>query len=138
MAALISERNTTQLRGDARVEPLAAAVKVWKGGLLMRNAASFVTKGATATGCIGIGRAEATVDNTADAAGRLRSNIAEAFSALPIPAGRMPLHRPISASCAISLTIRWWRKPTAPALARPPVSWTESGKAPSGFARMRR
>lgn len=69
MAALTSERNTTQLRGDTRVGPLAASVKVWKGGILMRNAAGFVTKGATATGCIGIGRAEATVDNSAGAAG---------------------------------------------------------------------
>lgn len=69
MAALTSERNTTQLRGDMRVELLAAAVKVWKGGLLMRNAAGFVTRGATAPGCVGIGRAEATVDNSAGAAG---------------------------------------------------------------------
>lgn len=69
MAALTSERNTTQLRGDTRMEPMAAAMKVWKGGMLMRNAAGFVTKGATATGCIGIGRAEATVDNSAGVAG---------------------------------------------------------------------
>ena len=69
MAALTSERNTTQLRGDTRVEPMAAAVKVWKGGILMRNAAGFVTKGGAATGCIGIGRAEATVDNSTGAAG---------------------------------------------------------------------
>ena len=69
MAALTQERNTTQLRGETRVEPLAASVKVWKGSLLMRNAAGFVTRGATATGCIGIGRAETTVDNSAGAAG---------------------------------------------------------------------
>lgn len=30
----------------------------------MRNAAGFLTKGATATGCVGVGRAEKTVDNT--------------------------------------------------------------------------
>ncbi|MDR0810034.1 MAG: hypothetical protein LBE86_13065 [Gemmobacter sp.] len=69
MAALTSERNTIQLRGDSRVAPLAAAVKVWKGGILMRNAAGFVTKGAVAAGCIGIGRTEATVDNSAGTAG---------------------------------------------------------------------
>jgi hypothetical protein len=69
MTALTSERNTTQLRGDTRVQPVAAAVKVWKGGIVMRNAAGYVTKGATATGCIGIGRSEATVDNSAGAAG---------------------------------------------------------------------
>lgn len=68
MAALISERNTIQLRGDTRVEPMAAAVKVWKGSILMRNAAGLITKGATATGCIAVGRAEETVDNTGGAA----------------------------------------------------------------------
>lgn len=35
----------------------------------MRNAAGLLTKGATATGCFGVGRAEATVDNSAGAAG---------------------------------------------------------------------
>lgn len=30
----------------------------------MRNAAGFLTRGATATGCVGVGRAEKTVDNT--------------------------------------------------------------------------
>ena len=37
----------------------------------MRNAAGYLTKVATATGCMGVGRAEATVDNTAGAAGAL-------------------------------------------------------------------
>ena len=69
MSALTSERNTTQQRGETRVEPLAAAVKVWKGGILMRNAAGFVTKAAPAAGCIGLGRAEATADNGAGLAG---------------------------------------------------------------------
>ncbi|MDR0809137.1 MAG: hypothetical protein LBE86_08450 [Gemmobacter sp.] len=53
----------------SRIAPLAAAVKVWKGGILMRNAAGLVTGGATATGCVGIGRTETTVDNSARAAG---------------------------------------------------------------------
>ena len=64
MVALTTERNTRQRMGDLRVEPVAATVKIWNGSLIMRNAAGFLTKGATATGCVGVGRAEKTVDNT--------------------------------------------------------------------------
>ena len=53
--------------------PLAAAVKVFMGPVLnrglLRNAAGYLTKGATAVGCFGVGRAEAPVDNSAGAAG---------------------------------------------------------------------
>lgn len=69
MVALTPERNTRLRIGDLRVEPAAAAVKIWGGSLVMRNAAGFLTKGATAVGCVGVGRAERTVDNTAGAAG---------------------------------------------------------------------
>ena len=64
MVALTSERNTRARLGDLRVEPMAATVKIWGGSLVMRNAAGYLTKGATSTGCIGVGRAERTVDNT--------------------------------------------------------------------------
>lgn len=64
MVALTTERNTRLRIGDLRVEPVAATVKIWNGSLIMRNAAGFLTKGATATGCVGVGRAEKTVDNT--------------------------------------------------------------------------
>jgi hypothetical protein len=63
MVALTAERNTRLRLGDLRVEPMAATVKIWSGSLVMRNAAGFLTKGATATGCVGVGRAERTVDN---------------------------------------------------------------------------
>lgn len=46
-------------------------MKIWGGSLIMRNAAGYLTKGATATGCVGVGRAEKTVDNTAGANGAL-------------------------------------------------------------------
>lgn len=69
MTALNNERNTAARVGDARVDPMAASVKVFAGSLVMRNAAGHVTKGATATGCIGIGRAAFTVDNSGGAAG---------------------------------------------------------------------
>jgi hypothetical protein len=68
MVALTTDRNTTARLGDTRVDPVAAAVKVWAGSIVMRNAAGLLTKGATATGGVGVGRAEATVDNLADAA----------------------------------------------------------------------
>jgi hypothetical protein len=64
MVALNAERNTAQRMGDLREEPVAATVKIWAGSLVMRNAAGYLTKGATATNCVGVGRAEATVDNT--------------------------------------------------------------------------
>jgi hypothetical protein len=64
MVALTSERNTRLRIGDLRVEQMAATVKIWGGSLVMRNAAGYLTKGATATGCVGVGRAEKTVDNT--------------------------------------------------------------------------
>lgn len=64
MVALSTERNTRARIGDLRVEPMAASVKIWGGSLVMRNAAGYLTKGATATGCVGVGRAEKTVDNT--------------------------------------------------------------------------
>jgi len=64
MVALTSERNKRTRIGDLRVEPMAATVKIWGGSLVMRNAAGYLAKGATATGCVGVGRAEKTVDNT--------------------------------------------------------------------------
>lgn len=69
MVALTSERNTKTRLGDLRHDALAAAVKVFTGSIVMRNAAGYLTKGATATGCFGLGRAEETVDNGAGAAG---------------------------------------------------------------------
>ena len=71
MVALTSERNTRLRIGDLRLEPVAAAVKIFGGSLVMRTAAGYLTKGATATGCIGVGRAEKTVDNSAGALGAL-------------------------------------------------------------------
>jgi hypothetical protein len=70
MVALTSERNTRLRIGDLRVEQMAATIKIWGGSLVMRNAAGYLTNGATATGCVGVGRAEKTVDNTG-AAGAL-------------------------------------------------------------------
>lgn len=71
MVALTTECNTRNRLGDLRVDPVAAAIKIWGGSLVMRNAAGYLTKGAVATGCVGVGPAEKTVDNTAGAVGAL-------------------------------------------------------------------
>lgn len=69
MVALTADRNTSARIGDMRVDPVAAAVRVWAGSIVMRNAAGLLTKGAVAVGGVGVGRAESTVDTTAGAAG---------------------------------------------------------------------
>lgn len=77
MTALTSDRNTRARVGVTRVEGLAAAVKVWAASIAMRNAAGYITKGATATGCAGVGRAEGLADNTGGAAGALTVEYAQ-------------------------------------------------------------
>jgi len=69
MTALTAGRNTPQIAGEIRNGRLAASTAVFAGSLLMRNAAGFVVKGATATGLVGIGRAEDAGDNSAGSAG---------------------------------------------------------------------
>ncbi|MGK7664252.1 MULTISPECIES: hypothetical protein [unclassified Marinovum] len=72
MPALTDNRNTPQ-RLDPAPAPrrggVAASQKIFAGALVMRNAAGFLVKGATATGLVGAGRAEALVDNSAGSAG---------------------------------------------------------------------
>lgn len=55
---LTSDRNTPQALGDIRSGGVAAATTIYAGAITMRNAAGFLTKGATATGLVGVGRAE--------------------------------------------------------------------------------
>lgn len=55
MAQLTADRNTPRLEGDERVGGLAAAQVIYAGAILMRNAAGYLTEGATATGSIGAG-----------------------------------------------------------------------------------
>ena len=71
MAALITDRNTPSYLGDMRKGPLAATIKVFAGSILMRNAAGYLTKGATATAAFGVGVAQDQIDNLAGAAGAL-------------------------------------------------------------------
>lgn len=69
MTALAADRLTPFRMNDFRSGPVAANVKIFAGALVMRNAAGYLTKGATATGAVGCGRAEAVADNTGGAAG---------------------------------------------------------------------
>lgn len=55
---LTSDRNTPQAIGDIRSGGVAAATTIFAGAIVMRNATGFLTKGATATGLVGVGRAE--------------------------------------------------------------------------------
>lgn len=56
--ALAQDRNTPEMIGADRQGGLAASVQVYAGAIVMRNAAGYLTKGATATGLVGVGRAE--------------------------------------------------------------------------------
>ena len=74
MVALNTGRNTKMRLGDIRNDLVAASVKIFGGSIIMRNAAGYLTKGAVATGCFGVGRAEETVDNSAGGVGALGLN----------------------------------------------------------------
>ena len=71
MVALTKDRNTPRLQGDDRSGPVAAATTLFAGALVMRNAAGHLVEGQTATGLVGVGRAEERVDNSGGAAGDL-------------------------------------------------------------------
>ncbi len=58
MVALTENRSTLQLQSGDRMGLLGASQTIYAGALLMRNASGHVVKGATATGCVGVGRAE--------------------------------------------------------------------------------
>lgn len=68
--ALTADRNTPRMEGDLR-QGAMDAVKVFAGALVMRNVAGYLTKGQTALGLRGVGRAEKQVDNSGGSAGDL-------------------------------------------------------------------
>lgn len=55
---LAQDRNTAEMIGADRQGGLAASVLVYAGAIVMRNSSGYLTKGATATGLVGVGRAE--------------------------------------------------------------------------------
>ena len=74
MPALTADRNTPAQLGDLRVGQVGAAAKIFAGAIIMRNAAGYLIKGATATGSFGVGRAETLADNTLGANGAINVN----------------------------------------------------------------
>jgi hypothetical protein len=64
MVALVADRATPRREGNYVVAPVATATLLYAGALLMRNAAGFITRGATATGSVGVGVADEQVNNT--------------------------------------------------------------------------
>lgn len=69
MTALTEDRNTQRFTGEVEKHQVAAAQLIYGGAIVMRNAAGYVVKGATALGLRGVGRAEERVDNSTGAAG---------------------------------------------------------------------
>lgn len=69
MAALTTDRNTPEKLPGMREEALAGSMLVYAGSLVMRNAAGYLVKASTATGLVGVGRAEEQVDNSAGSNG---------------------------------------------------------------------
>lgn len=69
MTAQTADRNTPNREAELFNFPVATAVKIYSGSIVMLNAAGYATKGATAVGQICVGRAEDQVDNTGGADG---------------------------------------------------------------------
>lgn len=74
MTALTSDRNTPRAAGSVLSLPMAA-VLIYAGAIVCRNASGYATKGAVSTTLVGVGRANERVDNTAGAAGDKRINV---------------------------------------------------------------
>jgi hypothetical protein len=75
MAALTADRDTPYRDGGILEIGVAAATVIFAGSLVAGNAAGFATKGATALGLVGLGRADARADNSAGAAGDINVRI---------------------------------------------------------------
>lgn len=75
MTAQTEDRATARRDGKLYNVPVATNVKIYAGSIVMKNATGYATKGATATGQIALGRAEAQVDNTGGADGAKRIDV---------------------------------------------------------------
>ena len=71
MTALSQDRNTPRREGAVRSGLAAASALIYAGAIVMREADGYLSKGATATGSIAVGRAEARIDNSGGADGDL-------------------------------------------------------------------
>jgi hypothetical protein len=75
MTALAADRNTPNREGELLSVGVATAIKIYGGAIVMKNAAGYATKGATATGQICLGRAEDLADNTGGANGAINVSV---------------------------------------------------------------
>ena len=75
MSALTKDRNTPGRDGLIVSLPVAASKKIFAGALVARDSGGNATPGATATGLLGAGRAEAQADNSAGAAGAVSVDV---------------------------------------------------------------
>jgi len=64
MAALTADRNTPMRSGQTLIMPVAGGKKIYAGALVAKNSNGYAVPGEAVTGLIGLGRAEASVDNT--------------------------------------------------------------------------
>lgn len=73
---LTADRNTPRRADDTFVVlPVAAATVIYAGALVALDASGNATKGATATGLVGLGRAEEAADNAAGDAGDIEVRV---------------------------------------------------------------
>ena len=63
MPPLTSDRNSKEAAGPDRAGSVAAGQFIYGGSIVMRNAAGYLVKGEEATGLVGVGRAQARIDN---------------------------------------------------------------------------
>jgi hypothetical protein len=75
--ALSSDRNTPRATGEVKSLAVAAAMLIYGGAIVCRNAAGHAVKGATALGLRGAGIAQERVDNSAGGAGDVSINVRE-------------------------------------------------------------
>lgn len=102
MVALTADRNTAMKQGDLRVGLVGAATKTFKGAIVMRNAAGYLIKGATAVGSFGVGISQTYADNTAGANGALSINWRPGVAYLANLAADLCLVTDIGAKCWIA------------------------------------
>lgn len=69
------DRDTPRRDGEILNLPVAAAKTIYAGALVARDADGNATPGATATGLLGVGRAEYRADNSAGSAGDLTVDV---------------------------------------------------------------
>jgi len=73
--ALSSDRDTPRRDGNRVTPGVGVGAKIYAGSLVMKNAAGYAVPGSEAAGCLGLGRANETVDNTAGQNGDLTVDV---------------------------------------------------------------